>query len=84
MKRPSKAPSTRDSRKKRVYMEKECPDWQCQVCKETYESTIFYCLSCYQGLYYYCYVNAELFVEKDLAYLGIYYQTSPQETETES
>jgi hypothetical protein len=86
MKRQSKAGAGRECRKKRTYMEKEAPEWQCRVCRETYESSVPYCLSCYHGLYYYCYVNAELFVQKDLAYLDIYYQTAPledPETETE-
>jgi hypothetical protein len=64
-------------------MEKDCVEWQCRVCREVYQQSVPYCLSCYQGLYYYCYVNAELFVEKDLAYLDIYYQESPPVSEGE-
>lgn len=68
--------------RRRNYREKNKEMWSCKVCKEQYETSTPYCLSCYQGLYYYCYVNAELFVQKDLAYLELYYD-SPVESDEE-
>lgn len=68
--------------RRRNYREKTRQVWNCKVCKEEYETSTAYCLSCYQGLYYYCYVNAELFVQKDLAYLELYYD-SPVESDEE-
>lgn len=78
------APSLLPSKKKRSYARKPEPEWQCRVCRESYEAAIPYCLQCYHALYYYCYVNAELFVEKDLAYLPLYYLTPEQNTQSDS
>src|SRR5690348_14590480 len=82
-KKQRKTTPTRNTKKQRNYTEKECSDWQCRVCREMYQPTVPYCFSCYQGLYYYCYVNAELFVEKDLTYLDIYYEEAQPVSESE-
>ncbi len=79
---PSKHPPP--SKKKRNYTQKTGPEWQCRVCRENYEAAIPYCMQCYQALYYYCYINAELFVEKDLAYLPLYYLTPSQLHDSDS
>lgn len=59
------------------YREKVVAGWQCQVCSQKYQQGEDYCLSCFQNLYYYCYINNQLFVTKDDAYLEIYYQQRP-------
>ena len=49
-------------------------EWVCGVCEQQYGHGQDYCRTCYQELYYYCYVNNQLFVAKDDSYLDIYYQ----------
>jgi hypothetical protein len=65
--------SVQDSNTKVRYQEKLNPEWQCGVCSEKYDRSQNYCLNCLQSLYYYCYVNNQLFVEKDDSYLQLYY-----------
>lgn len=60
------------------YQEKMVTEWQCAVCNEKYDRTHNYCLSCLQSLYYYCYINNQMFVTHDDSYLGMYY-TMPAE-----
>lgn len=58
------------------YKEKvESGEWVCGVCEQRYGEGQEYCRTCYQELYYYCYVNNQLFVAKDDSYLDIYYQS---------
>jgi len=56
------------------YQEKPRTEWQCQVCSQKYDQSQQYCMTCIQSLYYYCYVNNQMFVTKDDSYLEIYYQ----------
>lgn len=55
------------------YQEKPNVEWQCQVCAQKYDQSQQYCMACVQSLYYYCYVNNQMFVTKDDSYLEIYY-----------
>lgn len=55
------------------YQEKVIPQWQCGVCSQLYDRSQDYCLSCLNSLYYYCYVNNQMFVTKDDSYLQLYY-----------
>lgn len=54
--KPAKGTASQ-GRKQRSYLEKACAEWQCKVCREIYDGAVAYCMSCYQSLYYYCYVN---------------------------
>lgn len=47
--------------------------WRCRVCHNSYNRNEAFCLSCFQDLYYYCYVNNNIFVTKDNSYLEIYF-----------
>lgn len=47
------------------YQEKLNEEWQCGVCSEKYDRSHNYCNNCLQSLYYYCYINNQLFVQKD-------------------
>lgn len=55
------------------YQEKLVLEWQCGICHEKYDRTQNYCLSCMQSLYYYCYINNQMFVTNDDSYLDLYY-----------
>jgi len=56
------------------YQEKQVDAWKCGVCEQIYSSSQNFCLSCYQSLYYFSYINNQLFVTKDDSYLQLYYQ----------
>ena len=60
------------------YQEKAAPDWQCSVCSEKHDGAQNYCTGCMQSLYYYCYINNQMFVTSDDSYLDLYY-TRPLE-----
>jgi hypothetical protein len=55
------------------YQEKPAGEWKCGVCDRKYDQNQTYCESCYQELFYYCYINNQLFVTKDDSYLEIYF-----------
>jgi hypothetical protein len=55
------------------YQEKVVSEWQCGVCSQAYDQTQTYCLNCMQSLYYYCYINNQMFVTNDDSYLDLYY-----------
>jgi len=57
--------SVGDNATKRRYQEKPSTQWQCQVCSQKYDHSQQYCMTCIQSLYYYCYVNNQMFVTKD-------------------
>jgi len=59
------------------YQEKPNAQWLCQVCNQKYDQSQQYCMTCVQSLYYYCYVNNQMFVTKDDSYLEIYYHQHP-------
>lgn len=58
-----------DNSNKIRYQEKVNIEWNCKVCNQKYDQTQPYCLSCVQSLYYYCYINNQMFVTKDDSYL---------------
>lgn len=51
------------------YREKPLSEWKCGVCEQIYNETQTYCESCYQSLYYFSYINNQMFVAKDHSYL---------------
>lgn len=66
------------ARSKVRYQEKAM-NWQCGVCGEVYDQSQDFCLGCTQSLYYYCYINNQMFVTKDDSYLEYYYHIPNQE-----
>jgi hypothetical protein len=56
------------------YQEKVVGAWRCSVCEQVYDQNSQYCLACYQSLYYFSYINNQLFVTKDDSYLETYFQ----------
>lgn len=71
--KPSRKGSVGENGNKVRYQEKPNAEWHCQVCNQKYDQSQQFCLSCVQSLYYYCYVNNQMFVTKDDSYLEIYY-----------
>jgi hypothetical protein len=55
------------------YQEKPLGEWKCGVCERAYSNNETFCESCYQELFYYYYINNQLFVTKDDSYLEIYF-----------
>ena len=53
-------------------------EWKCGVCHESYDRSQNYCVGCLQSLYYYCYINNQMFVTNDDSYLQLYY-TQPMD-----
>jgi hypothetical protein len=63
------------------YQEKTAQNWQCSVCGQMREASEDYCLTCAQSLYYYCYINNQMFVAKDDSYLDFYYIRPHEESD---
>ena len=77
-KKQRKESTASDKAQRMKYREKEeRGEWVCGVCEQRYTEAQDYCRTCYQELYYYCYINNQLFVAQDESYLDIYYQRSP-------
>ena len=66
------------------YQEKQQGAWRCSVCETIYDHNSQYCLSCYQSLYYFSYINNQLFVAKDDSYLETYFHQHLQQPSEES
>lgn len=63
----------RNQHHNKKYVEKQlCEEWTCQICASLNSIRDVYCQNCLQTLYYYNYVNAHLFVQKDESYLQFY------------
>lgn len=76
--------STSEGQSRVRYQEKPASEWQCGVCEQKYPHTQSFCLSCYQSLYYFSYINNQLFVAKDDSYLETYFlQAAPSNTHYE-
>jgi hypothetical protein len=71
-KQPRKSSYT-ESHSRVRYQEKQQGAWRCAVCEQVYDQNSQYCLSCYQSLYYFSYINNQLFVTKDDSYLETYF-----------
>jgi hypothetical protein len=71
--RPSRKPSCGEGQPRVRYQEKRCREWRCGVCEQQYPESQSYCLACYQSLYYFSYINNQLFVAKDDSYLQTYF-----------
>jgi hypothetical protein len=70
--------STNEGQARVRYQEKAVSEWRCGVCEQKYPHTQSFCLSCYQSLYYFSYINNQLFVAKDDSYLQTYFhQAAP-------
>jgi hypothetical protein len=64
------------------YQEKVPSEWRCGVCEERHPESESFCLACYQSLYYFSYINNQLFVARDDSYLETYFhQQSPPHAE---
>lgn len=65
--------SYEESRTKVKYQEKPSTQWRCGVCEQIYEENQMYCVSCYQTLYYFSFINNSMFVTKDDSYLETFF-----------
>lgn len=69
----SSKPKSKSAHHNKKYVQKQLiNEWTCQVCASLNSNANVYCQNCLQTLYYYNYVNAHLFVEKDESYLQFY------------
>ena len=82
-KQPRKGSYTEGEKRVR-YQEKQHGAWRCSVCEQVYDQNSQYCLSCYQSLYYFSYINNQLFVTKDDSYLETYFHQHLEQPSSES
>ncbi len=62
------------------YREKGIREWRCRVCEQRYNESQTYCESCYQSLYYFSYINNQMFVAKDESYLEMYFSQHSEDS----